>query len=829
MKLSPMMQQYMEIKDAYKDCILFFRLGDFYEMFFEDAILVSRLLDLTLTGKSCGLEDRAPMCGVPYHAAETYIGKLVDAGHRVAVCEQVEDPALAKGLVRREVVQVITPGTIPSGVMLNDGENNYLASLYSGDYGVGFSYCDISTGEWRTTFFEGGKNLETLIDEVARLGIRELLYPGAGNVSMELPETILNSVSCITPLPGHYYHHEKNASLLVEHFMCGSLTSLGLADMPEGVMASGALLQYLQETQKHGLPQMRSLTVYAPGGVMALDKSTLRNLEITEGLSDKRQQGTLLWVLDRTHTAMGARKMKKWLRSPLNRVQLIRERLDAVDELVNDPLRRNNLRENLKAIYDFERLTARIATGTANGKDLIALRNSLYVLPDIKMDLMDCWSMMLLDLQEKIHPLEGICEEISAAIREDAPFAIREGGLINAGYSEELDQLNESIREARQWIAGLEGSERERTGISNLKVGYNKIFGYYLEITRSKYDMIPENYIRKQTLVNAERFITPELKEMESIVLNAEVKINQLEYAIFQELREEIKCHIDEIQETSDSVSSLDVFVAFAETSSKFGYTKPEIHEGDEILIEKGRHPVIEQTIRDGIFVPNDAFINREESAMLLITGPNMAGKSTYMRQTALIVLMAQTGCFVPCEKARIGVVDRIFTRIGASDNLSQGQSTFFVEMSELALILGNATGRSLILLDEIGRGTSTYDGLSIAWSLIEYLCAPERQIRTLFATHYHELTALEGSLPGFRNLNVDVSDENGQVVFLHKIVPGSASKSYGIHVAQLAGVPESLLENARLKLDILEKNQKNPETKEPGEQLDLFTFEETL
>jgi DNA mismatch repair protein MutS len=560
---------------------------------------------------------------------------------------------------------------------------------------------------------------------------------------------------------------------------------------------------------------------------MALDRATLRNLEITESIADKKVQGSLLWVLDRTHTAMGSRKMKKWLRAPLNRCQEIKERLDAVEELAADPIWRNNLKENLKAIYDFERLAAKIATGSANGKDMIALRNSLYVLPDIKLDLADSGSLLLRDLQERIHPLERIHDRISRAIQEDPPFTLREGGLIQRGYSEELDDLNASVRDARQWIASLEGKERERTGISNLKVGYNKVFGYYIEITRSKYDLIPGDYLRKQTLVNAERFITPELKEMEGIVLNAEVKINQLEYAIFQELREEIKACIDELQETSDSVASLDVLVSFAEVSAKNGYVKPHIHDGDEILIEKGRHPVIEQTIRDGIFVPNDTFMDRKDASMLLITGPNMAGKSTYMRQTALIVLMAQSGCFVPCEQAAIGIADRIFTRIGASDNLAQGQSTFFVEMSELALILGNATGRSLILLDEIGRGTSTYDGLSIAWSLIEYLCAPDRRVRTLFATHYHELTALEETLAGFRNLNVDVADENGHVVFLHKIVPGSASKSYGIHVAQLAGVPRELLENARLKLDLLERKQKTPAPSAAGEQLNLFSLEE--
>ncbi len=827
MKLSPMMQQYMEIKKEHTDCILFFRLGDFYEMFFEDAHIASKELELTLTGKNCGQEERAPMCGVPFHAAEAYISKLVDRGYKVAICEQVEDPATAKGIVKREVVQIITPGTISNAAMLNEKENNYLASIFKDENGLGFSYCDISTGEWYVTEIAPTESREALYNELARIGTREIILPDSLKEHWDLEEFKQSTGAYLSQLTPSYYNKNAIIQTIYTHFQIKSLTGLGLGELSCGLIALGALLNYMLGTQKQGLSHLKRIQVYHLGGTMALDKATLRNLEITETLYEKKIQGSLLGVLDKTHTAMGSRKMKKWLREPLNRCQEIQERLDAVDSLIQNYIIRNNLKESLKAIYDFERLTAKIACGSANGKDLIALKHSLFVLPEIKLDLLDCDSLLLQEIQENISPLENVYDSIARAMVEDPPYTIKEGGLINPGYSEELDALKASIYDAQQWIASLENIERERTGISNLKVGYNRVFGYYIEITRSKYDMIPDNYIRKQTLVNAERFITPELKEMEGLVLHAEAKINQMEYEIFQELRDEVKEYINPIQQTSQSISSLDVLVSFAEVSTRLGYVKPVVHDGDEIRIEKGRHPVIEQSIRDGIFVPNDTYMDCNRTSMLLITGPNMAGKSTYMRQTALIILMAQTGCFVPCEAAVIGITDRIFTRIGASDNLAQGQSTFFVEMSELAYILRSATEKSIILLDEIGRGTSTYDGLSIAWSLVEYLCNQDKHIRTLFATHYHELTAIEGSLPGFKNLTVDVADENGKVVFLHKIVEGSASKSYGIHVAYLAGVPSELLENANIKLEILENLKEQQEHAKPEEQLSLFRFEE--
>ncbi len=828
MKLSPMMQQYTEIKREHADCILFFRLGDFYEMFFEDAHIASKELELTLTGKNCGQEERAPMCGVPFHAAETYISKLVDLGYKVAICEQVEDPALAKGLVKREVIQIITPGTISNGSMLNEKENNYLASIYIDGGIVGFSYCDISTGEWYVTEFPFQESRDVLYNELVRTGTREIIVPDTATQNWDLDELKQTSGACLSLLNPGYYQKDAIIRSIFAQFEVQSIVGLGLGELTSGVIALGALLQYLLETQKQGLSHLKHIQVYQLGGTMSLDKATLRNLEITETLYEKKIQGSLLGILDKTHTAMGSRKMKKWLREPLNRCHEIQERLDAVESLVENYIIRNNLKESLKAIYDFERLTAKIACGSANGKDLIALRNSLFVLPEIKLDLLDCDSILLQEIHDSIEPLEEVHDDIERALVEDPPYTIKEGGLINSGFSEELDELKASIADAQLWIAQLEGKERQRTGISNLKVGYNKVFGYYIEVTKSKYDLIPENYIRKQTLVNAERFITPELKEMEGLVLHAEVKINQMEYEIFQNLRNNIKHHIDTIQQTSRAISSLDVLVSFAEVSTRLGYVKPIIHEGDEIRIEKGRHPVIEQSIRDGVFVPNDTYIDCTHSSMLLITGPNMAGKSTYMRQTALIVLMAQTGCFVPCEAATIGITDRIFTRIGASDNLAQGQSTFFVEMSELAYILRSATSKSLILLDEIGRGTSTYDGLSIAWALVEYLCNDQNKIRTLFATHYHELTAVEDSLDGFHNLTVDVADENGKIIFLHKIVEGSASKSYGIHVAQLAGVPMKLLENATIKLSLLENQKKQDDAAKQDQQLSLFGFEDT-
>ena len=839
MKLSPMMQQYLDIKEQYKDCILFFRLGDFYEMFFEDAKLASKELELTLTGKSCGQEERAPMCGVPFHAADSYIAKLVEKGYKVAICEQTEDPAQAKGIVKREVIRVVTPGTITSQSMLSEKENNYLASVFAGENAMSVAYCDISTGELYLTEYKGSDLYDVILNELVKIKASEIIL--SQTFSEEYPiDEIKNITGAYINVLGDTYFSEKGCSELIKaQFNCISLTGLGLDFRPCAVFALGALLNYLLETQKQTLKHLTHINQYEIGMHMALDKATIRNLEITETLYEKKVQGSLLGILDKTHTAMGSRKMRQWLREPLNNAAEINLRLSGVEEIYNDLLTRNKIKEKLKRISNFERLTGRIACGNANGKDLIALRNSIAVLPEIKSDLGGTQSIALRNINASISELTEVYSLIDRAICDDPPFAIKEGGLIKDGYSEELDSLKFSIKDGKNWISTLEASERERTGIKNLKVGYNRVFGYYLEVTRSYYDMIPDNYIRKQTLANAERFITPELKEMESLVLNAETKINQMEYNLFVEVRNFIEQYINEIQTTSAAVAELDVLTSFAHVSEKLGYVKPTVDESLELEIVKGRHPVIEQTVSDGLFVSNDTYLNDTNESLLLITGPNMAGKSTYMRQTALIVLMAQAGCFVPCERARIGVCDRIFTRIGASDNLAQGQSTFFVEMSELSYILNNAKARSLIILDEIGRGTSTYDGLSIAWAAVEYLCNDKTHIRTLFATHYHELTALEGERYGVKNLNVDVAEENGNIVFLHKIVEGSASRSYGIHVAKLAGIPKVLLERAEEKLSELEstasaalpaaENRKPSAASQPEavceEQISMFSF----
>ncbi|MGN0704921.1 MAG: DNA mismatch repair protein MutS [Lentihominibacter sp.] len=809
-RLSPMMTQYMEIKSEYQDCILFFRLGDFYEMFFDDAILVSRELELTLTGKNCGMEERAPMCGVPFHSAETYIARLINKGHKVAICEQTEDPATAKGIVKREVIQIVTPGTVLSSAMLNEKENNYIASVFMDKSNIGLSYCDVSTGEINVTSISGSSRLENLVNELVKIEAREIILDGNTAEAIDTDKIKPVTEAYFNLLGDEYYKADAVRNSIKRQFNVTALFGLGVEEGSAAEIALGSLLIYLHETQKNSLSHIAALNTYSMGQHMSLDKSTIKNLELTETLFEKKLQGSLLGVLDKTRTAMGSRKMKQWLKEPLNNVAMIRARLDAVDVLTDDILKRNNIREHLGRVYDFERLTGRIACGSANGKDLIALKSSCFVIPEIKTELSDTSAVLLDTLNEQIHPLNEVFDLISSGIVDDAPFTIKEGGLIKAGYSQELDELKNSIKDAQEWIAGLETTERERTGIKNLKVGFNKVFGYYLEVTRSYYELIPDNYIRKQTLANCERFITPELKETERLVLNAEAKINQMEYELFTQIREKLQEYTSVIQETSKAVASLDVLAAFAEVSEKNNYIKPEVDDGDEIIIQKGRHPVIERTIRDGIFVSNDTYLNKRDESMLLITGPNMSGKSTYMRQTALIVLMAQAGCFVPCENAKIGICDRIFTRIGASDNLAQGQSTFFVEMSELSYILNTATGRSLVILDEIGRGTSTYDGLSIAWAAAEYLSDPDRRIRTLFATHYHEMTSLEDTAEGIKNLNVDVAEENGDVVFLHKIARGSASRSYGIHVAKLAGAPYELLERAEEHLRDLEAGAQN-------------------
>lgn len=832
MALTPMMQQYLSIKEQYPDCILFFRLGDFYEMFYEDAVVGARDMEITLTKKSCGEAERAPMCGVPYHAADLYIAKLIEKGHKVAICEQMEDPALAKGIVRREVVRIITPGTLLSQTMLSEKENNFLASLYVGPKGEGLAYCDISTGEFAAVDFSGPSHSENLMAELAKVDPREVLVnqfdPQAEDLWRQLP---LSINAYLSPGKPEYYLERNCQRAIRDHFHTEAEGSVGLdkEEAPHLFFAVGAMLHYLKDTQKQSMQHLGSLRIVDAGAHMSLDKATLRSLEIVESLADRKRSGSLLGILDKTCTAMGSRKMRQWLKEPLNRKDPIEARLNAVEALVDDPMRLNNLRTALRGVYDLERLSSRIACGTANGRDLNALKNSLLNLPDLKAELASGEDPLLTALNAEIDDLQRLYKLIESAVLEDPPITIREGNLIQKGYSADLDTLKESISEGRNWIASLEPLERERTGIKNLKVGYNKVFGYYLEAGKSNLSLIPADYIRKQTLVNCERYITPELKEIESVVLQADGKINELEYQLFTELREKIALEIQAIQATSAALAAVDVLASFAEVSVKLAYVKPQITEGDRILIRKGRHPVIERTIRDGIFVSNDLYIDRDKASLLLITGPNMSGKSTYMRQLALIVLLAQAGCFVPAEQAEIGLCDRIYTRIGASDNIAQGQSTFFVEMAELAYILNTSTENSLVILDEIGRGTSTYDGLSIAWAVCEHLTRPGKNVRTLFATHYHELTALSETRKGVRNLNVDVTEHEGTIVFLHKIVEGSASRSYGIHVARLAGVPESLLSGAEDKLWELENSIHQPSEYPAAETLSQNPKEEQL
>lgn len=807
MKLTPMMSQYMKIKKEYEDCILFFRLGDFYEMFFEDAKTASRELEITLTGKNCGQEERAPMCGVPYHAAEAYIEKLIAKGYKVAICEQTEDPETAKGIVEREVIQVITPGTLLSRRMLNENENNYIASVYMDERGAGIVYSDVSTGEIvGVDFLEEDIN-ENVLNLLTSIKVREIIINESALIQEERGYIKNFTGAYVSPLGDSYFSKENCNEIIKKHFSTGSLMGMGIAERPYITSALGALLEYLYETQKNSMSQLINFSIYEQSNHMSIDKATIRNIELLETLYENKVSGSLLGVLDKTGTAMGSRLMRNWIRSPLTDLDMIKARLDAVEYLFDDIVFRNHISETLKKIYDLERLATRMACGNANGRDMIALKNSLFNLPEIKIILKETNNTLLNEISNNIDPLEEIYKLIENSIVDDPPFTIKEGGLIKEGYSSKLDEMKNSIADGQNWIASLESIERERTGIKTLKVGFNKVFGYYIEVRKSGSDLIPDNYIRKQTLVNCERYITPELKEVESKVLNAEAKINSLEHELFSEIRERIKSITDILQKTAKNVAALDVLTSYAHVSQKLGFVKPDVHSGEIIAIKNGRHPVIENMVSGGTFVANDTYIDNEDASMLLITGPNMAGKSTYMRQTALIVLMAHMGCFVPCDEAEIGLVDRIYTRIGASDNLSQGQSTFFVEMSELAYILNTCTSKSLIILDEIGRGTSTYDGLSIAWALVEHLCKDENRARTMFATHYHELTVLSDTLKGIKNLNVEVRQDNGKIVFMHKIVEGSASQSYGIHVADLAGVPKSLLLNAQDKLKMLEES----------------------
>jgi DNA mismatch repair protein MutS len=804
-----MLEQYLSIKEQYQDCILFFRLGDFYEMFFDDAITASKALEITLTKKRVGGDEgTAPLCGVPYHAAEGYIAKLIENGFKVAVCEQTEDPKLTKGLVSRNVIRVITPGTVTGDSMLSAGDNNFLAAVYSGkDGSSGLAWCDISTGELEAALIQG--SCSVLENQLVLIGAKEIII----NEDAEEYETLRDWSDILISAKDRSYFEGQASSVRLPQYTTGC----------EVVTAAiNGLFRYLSDTTKQDLNHLRDLKFHNLSDYMILDRASVRNLELTETLFERKVQGSLLGVLDKTHTAMGGRLMKKWLKQPLVKTSEIVRRIDATAALYEDVLARNNIKTYLKAVYDLERLAGRISFGNANARDLISLKNSIEIIPEIKNELFTLGEGLLDELNDRISELSELREIIADSIVDDPPFTLREGGMIKPGYSEELDEMRGSIAGGQTWIAELEGKERERTGIKSLKVGFNKVFGYYIDITNAHIDLVPGEYIRKQTLVGSERYITPEMKEVESVVLGAEARINETEYRIFGELRRQMQTMIPEIQRTSEALAELDVLTSFAEVSEKNGYLRPVVDDGDVIEIVRGRHPVIEQSLTGGqafdmanrsgssSFVPNDTFIDLEEQSTLLITGPNMAGKSTYMRQTALIVLMAQAGCFVPAQSARIGVCDRLYTRIGASDNLAKGESTFYVEMSELAYILNTATRRSLVILDEIGRGTSTYDGLAIAWAVLDRMCADKTRMRCLFATHYHELTLLEQQTKGMKNLNSGTAEAHGDIIFLHKIESGSASRSYGIHVAKLAGVPKAVLDDAQQKLGILEEERKD-------------------
>lgn len=796
-ELTPMMKQYMETKSQYQDCILFYRLGDFYEMFFEDALTASRELEITLTGKNCGQEEKAPMCGVPYHAVEGYLNRLVAKGYKVAICEQVEDPKTTKGIVKREVVRIVTPGTNLDTQALDETKNNYIMCIvYIADrYGV--SVADISTGDYFVTEIPDSAKL---LDEIYRFSPSEIICNEAfymSGVDMDGMKDRLEIT--IYSLESWYFDDEVCRKKLLEHFEVSSFAGLGLADYDCGIISAGALLQYLLETQKNSLSNLTHITPYAAGKFMMIDSSTRRNLELCETLREKQKRGSLLWVLDKTKTAMGARTLRKYVEQPLiDKTEIIR-RLDAVQELKEQAISREEIREYLSPVYDLERLITKIAYGSANPRDLTAFRSSLEMLPALLYILQEMKAELLKDLAVDLDPLEDLCILVKKAIREDPPIAMKEGNIINDGYNEEVDKLRRAKSDGKDWLAKLENDEREKTGIKNLKIKYNKVFGYYLEVTNSYKEMVPEYYTRKQTLANAERYITPELKELEDMILGAEDKLYALEYELYSEVRDLIASQIERIQKTAKAVAALDAFASLALVAERNNYVRPKINEKGVIDIKEGRHPVVERMIPNEMFISNDTYLDDKKHRISIITGPNMAGKSTYMRQTALIALMAQIGSFVPAKSANIGLSDRIFTRVGASDDLASGQSTFMVEMTEVANILRNATSKSLLILDEIGRGTSTFDGLSIAWAVIEYI-SDSRLLgaKTLFATHYHELTELEGKIDNVNNYCIAVKEKGDDIVFLRKIVKGGADKSYGIQVAKLAGVPELVIGRAK-------------------------------
>lgn len=795
-KLTPMMQQYVETKEQYHDCILFYRLGDFYEMFFEDAITCSKELEITLTGKACGQEERAPMCGIPYHAVDGYLTKLVSKGYKVAICEQVEDPKQTKGLVKREVVRIVTPGTNLSTQSLDESKNNYLMGIVYIDGCFGLSVVDVTTGDYLATEVDSNRKL---IDEINKFMPSEIICNDAFFMSGIDIDDLRNRMQiAVSSLESWYFDEALCERTLKEHFKINTLSGLGLSEFRVATVAAGVVLRYLIEMQKTSLEHLTTITPYITSKYMLLDSSTRRNLEIVETLREKQKRGSLLWVLDKTKTAMGARLLRTFIEQPLVDEEEIEARLDAVEELSSEMISREEIREYLSPIYDLERLISRISYKSANPRDLIAFQSSLSMLPYIKEIMGTFHSSLLQKINEQLDTLEDVCKLIEDAIMEEPPLAVKEGGIIKEGFREDVDKLRKAKTEGKTWLAELENKEKETTGIKNLRVKYNKVFGYYLEVTNSYKDLVPDTWIRKQTLTNAERYTTPELKELEDVILGAEEKLYALEYEIFCEIRDGIGAQIRRIQNTAKAIANIDVFASLSTVAQLNNFVKPELNQNGVIDIKKGRHPVVEKMLANDSFVYNDTYLDNGDKRVSIITGPNMAGKSTYMRQTALIVLMAQIGSFVPAESANIGIVDRIFTRVGASDDLASGQSTFMVEMTEVANILRNATKNSLLILDEIGRGTSTFDGLSIAWAVVEHI-ANKKQLgaKTLFATHYHELTELEGKLDGVNNYCIAVKEQGDDIVFLRKIVAGGADKSYGIQVAKLAGVPKEVLKRA--------------------------------
>lgn len=834
MALTPMMQQYLEIKEKCKDCILFFRLGDFYEMFFEDAEVASRELELVLTGRDCGLEKRAPMCGIPFHSAEGYIARLIEKGYKVAICEQVENPAEAKGIVKRDIIRIVTPGTLIESNLLEEGKNNYIACLYLLNNSFSISVCDISTGNFLVTSAAG--SFSRALDELSKYNPAELLLiENDLTRDIKVSKTIndrFNLLLSLTPYDIEYVNIDLAR-------FCDGMDKLS----EEELYSAGCIYRYISQTQKNSLSHIVSIQKYLISDYMIMDSSSRRNLELTETIRGKSKKGSLLWILDKTQTSMGSRMLRKWVEEPLINPGAIENRLEVVNEFIDNIYLSSDLKAFLKNVYDMERIISKISFGSANGKDLISLKESLRHLPDIKSLLRDTKSNLLTNMYNDFDVLEDIFNLIDSSIDDNPPMQIKDGGIIKKGYNPEVDKHREAMINGKTWIASLEQKEREETGIKSLKVGYNKVFGYYIEITKSNLNSIPDGrYIRKQTLSNAERFITPELKEMEDLILGAEQKVVDIEYKIFSDIRDNIAAQVERIQKTANYVSTLDVLLAYSIVSFENNYVKPSIVNDGAINIVEGRHPVVEKVIQ-GIFVPNDTFLDLKDNMISIITGPNMAGKSTYMRQVALITLMAQIGCFVPAKTASISIVDRIFTRIGASDDLSSGQSTFMVEMSEVSNILGNATKNSLVILDEVGRGTSTFDGLSIAWSVVDYI-SKKIGAKTLFATHYHELTELEGKLKGVKNYCISVKEHGEDIIFLRKIIRGGADQSYGIQVAKLAGLPEDVVIKAREILQSLEESDINKKlfkkdteevavtklstrTSEAQNQISLFNFKD--